>query len=603
MRKKNLIGNKVHKDLYEQIQKYTGNEIDEIQFIKDNFYFQIINHIYNHYFDALTDTSPLDAYIKSGVQIYLSMTRLNQKLKINYGGKLDRYLLRLIAGQIKYRFNKSECLSFEDEATLAEKIEHKLLATSRPPLIKADRHIAFNNYIIQRGFSNQQLSQESEIPLEVISALRGGRMAFSKDLLYMTAAALELTKSEFFKFAKNVSENIEFNEKRDDIIQTALDNLILLRNMPGNEQKPAVEIVNLLLARKNCRKLTYAQDMSNHISCTKTLFITGAGGFIGRNCVEYFQKISNGTTGDSYKICVLSSKQNKNENIPDDVIYYHGNICDPLIYERILMENNVDYVIHLAAIPIVDDAEKNRNDTLDINTKSFNVLCNTILKNKIAVKGIIFPSTEQVYSGSDGCLDETAVINDIAIETTYAYFKFLGERLALRYARDGLPIIVTRLSNIYGEYDTHTTKRIIPKTIDRLMRNQPPVLYIDKTTGESQTMDFLYVGDLVEAFHLILQRLEHQKFVFNENKIIYNLGSGHEYNIETVQKLIMKIMHQDINIERREITIPRRQIMNVKKAEQEYGFTASTSLEKGLTQTVAWYTHKSIETTNLSGTS
>ena len=111
MKKKVVIGRNVHKDFYQEMKKYTCDEIDSLQFIKDNAYDRMLEEIYNHHFASLSDDSTIKYYVEAGAGIYRDMDRLNKKLHIAYGGNLDEYLLYLIAGQFLDYFDESEVLS------------------------------------------------------------------------------------------------------------------------------------------------------------------------------------------------------------------------------------------------------------------------------------------------------------------------------------------------------------------------------------------------------------------------------------------------------------------------------------------------------------
>ncbi len=467
--------NKISRDLYEQSKKFIDKDIDAIRFIKDNFCLTVTECIYRHHFENLTDHSSIMEYAEAGAKIYLDLFALNKRLRNDYDGDFDEYLLRLISDRFFYCFDNSKALLRENTDSLADKFKAKLPAIAKPCPTAPHKKLS---------------------------------------------AEITVKKSK---------------------------------------------------------------------AASKTIFITGALGFIGKNCIDYFMGLPADEAEAPYKICVLTSQTSDYKALPDGITYYHGSVNDPLIYERILLENEVDYVIHLAAIPIVDDAKSDPQNTLDINTQSINVLCSTILQNHIPVRGIIFPSTEQVYAGSQSGLKESAVINDTLIESTYAYFKFLAERLAIRYARQGLPVIITRLSNVYGEYDTHITNRLIPRTIDLLSRGQSPVLFIDKDSKMSARLDFLYVGDLVRAFHLILRSFENPEFAYDKNDMIYNIGSGEGHSVDEIQKLLMAIMHKETAVRAEEGTLVCRGIMDVEKIRKKLGFTAQVPLKEGLERTVIWY--------------
>lgn len=446
-----------------------------------------------------------------------------------------------------------------------------------------------NNLIIEKGIENQELLEKSELSEDLLFALRDGRKKCTKDLCLRLALAMKLTQREFLKFADKLK--LDFDTDRDALILSNMNNLLQIQNMPEHKGKTVVEIINIILKKSGMKPLANGTGKIRHKSGNlKTVFITGGFGFIGRNCIEYFTKLSLDPEHPfKYKICVLSTTNANNENIPKNIIYYHGRLNDSLLYERILLENSVDYIIHLAAIPIPANAGKNQGTTIDVNAQAVNTLCNTILQNHIPVKGFIFPSTEHVYQGKADSLKEDSLIDPSGINSTYAYSKYIAENIVRNYAKEGVPVIIARLSNIYGKYDKHIAERVIPKTINCLLNGKAPELYIDKDTGKSACIDFLYVEDLVRAFHTILEAFENPQISYNPKDIIYNLGSGTGVYVKDIQELIMKVMNKDMELKEVKCSISDRAVMDVEKIRQKFRIPAGTDLETALRKTIDWY--------------
>ncbi len=592
MKKKVVIGRNVHKDFYQEMKKYTCDEIDSLQFIKDNAYDRMLEEIYNHHFASLSDDSTIKYYVEAGAGIYRDMDRLNKKLHIAYGGNLDEYLLYLIAGQFLDYFDESEVLSYETGDTLVAKFKTELQKVSTEPFTfkeGKEPYILLNNLIEQKGICHNDLLKNSGLSHEVLSALRSGRKKCTKDIYYIIALAMNLSKREFKKFAGLIPMDLDTD--RDNLILSHMNNLLQLGNMPENSGKTSVEIINYLLKENDMKPLSDAGKIKPKSPTQRTIFITGGMGFIGKNCIEFFkQKSKSKDDPFQYHICVSSTSNISNEDIPSDVIYYKGKLDNQLLYERILLENDVDYIIHLAAIPIPKNAKKNPGKTFDVNAQGFNTLCSTILQNNIPVKGIIFPSTEHVYTGDAGECREDAVIDDTKIKTTYAYSKYIAENIGRSYAQEGLKVVITRLGNIYGEYDKHHLKeRLIPKTIHYLQEGKQPELYVDAKSKESAKLDLLYVKDLACAFYMIFRYLDLPEHTYDKNDITFNLGSGRGYCVEEIQKLIMQILGKEVPAKVIPAEIRERAVMDVEKIRQKFGFVAKTDLEEGLRKTTAWY--------------
>ena len=94
------------------------------------------------------------------------------------------------------------------------------------------------------------------------------------------------------------------------------------------------------------------------------LFITGCSGYIGRFILEIidrkkFNKI----------ICLINSEKRYKENdfLFKNTIVYKGNIKDSDLIESIFKENNIDYVIHAAAMKYIDTCEIFKRECIDTN--------------------------------------------------------------------------------------------------------------------------------------------------------------------------------------------------------------------------------------------
>jgi GDP-L-fucose synthase len=97
------------------------------------------------------------------------------------------------------------------------------------------------------------------------------------------------------------------------------------------------------------------------------------------------------------------------------------------------------------------------------------------------------------------------------------------------------------------------------------------------------TREFLYVEDAAEGILLAAEK-------YNKPDPI-NLGAGFEISIKDLVDLIAKLTGFEGNIiwdSAKPDGQPRR-MLDVTKAEREFGFKSKTSLEEGLKKTIQWY--------------
>ncbi|KKR91468.1 MAG: GDP-L-fucose synthase [Candidatus Woesebacteria bacterium GW2011_GWA1_41_13b] len=140
--------------------------------------------------------------------------------------------------------------------------------------------------------------------------------------------------------------------------------------------------------------------------------------------------------------------------------------------------------------------------------------------------------------------------------------------------------------NLYGpgdHFEEHTS-HVIPaliRKIDRAIRLNEPELEVWGTGNASR--EFLFVEDAAQA---IVSAAE-----FYNKADPVNIGSGHEITIRDLVTLLCHLMGYSGAI--RWDTLkpdgqPRR-CLDTSRAEQEFGFKASTPFEVGLKKTIDWY--------------
>ena len=129
--------------------------------------------------------------------------------------------------------------------------------------------------------------------------------------------------------------------------------------------------------------------------------------------------------------------------------------------------------------------------------------------------------------------------------------------------------------------DTPATvwRNVTPTFVYRCLRDLPLVL----DNGGLASRDFVYVGDVVDG--LLLCATE------GDSGDVYNLASGRETSIRDLAELIRTLTGSGSEIElgpAREWDRSGHRFGSTKKAHQQLGFEATTSLEDGLRETIAW---------------
>jgi GDP-L-fucose synthase len=153
-------------------------------------------------------------------------------------------------------------------------------------------------------------------------------------------------------------------------------------------------------------------------------------------------------------------------------------------------------------------------------------------------------------------------------------------------AQYGLNAIYVLPVNLYGPRDhfdlknSHVIPALVRKCIEAADRHDEKITAWG--TG-SASREFLYVEDCARGIIASMEK-------YNSPEPM-NLGSGQEITIRNLTELVARLSNFKGRIEwdtTKPDGQPRRQL-DITRAQQEIGFTATTSLEDGLKKTIDWY--------------
>lgn len=156
-------------------------------------------------------------------------------------------------------------------------------------------------------------------------------------------------------------------------------------------------------------------------------------------------------------------------------------------------------------------------------------------------------------------------------------------------AQYGMCVITLLPTNLFGPGDSldlsraHVIPALVLKCLQAMKSGSDELVVWGSGTA---TRDFLYVEDAAEGIVLATEQYDDSYPV--------NLGSGVEVSIKQVSELIAKLAGfkgRNVWDTSRPDGIPRR-ALDVSRAEREFGFRASTSLDIALSRTIEWYKKK-----------
>lgn len=315
----------------------------------------------------------------------------------------------------------------------------------------------------------------------------------------------------------------------------------------------------------------------------KTVFITGAAGFVGSNLAG--ELLSKGYRVKGTDNLSQGLKRNiepllKNPNF----IFHKADVCDATAINSLI--NGVDYIAHLAAykIPRYGGASK----TLLINTKGTENILEAAKRNKTKV---LFSSTSDVY-GKNPSLPFSEE-SDFLIGPTkigrwaYAVSKIYDEHLCLAYHEEyGVPITIVRYFGGYGP-NQNLTWWGGPQSvfINCALKKEAMPIHGDG----KQTRSFIYVSDMISGTIAAMEK---------EGAIgqVFNIGNPREISILELAKMIWKMVNKEEpliefipykNFSRDYEDVLKR-VPDITKAREILGFEPRVGLEEGLRATIEW---------------
>jgi len=226
------------------------------------------------------------------------------------------------------------------------------------------------------------------------------------------------------------------------------------------------------------------------------LIVTGGAGFIGSHLTKYLIK-------KGHNVSVIDSLRRGNfdnlREIKDKIDFQEIDILD---YEK--MKNvvkNADGIFHQAALGSVPQSFKEPEEYHRVNAiGTENVLK---LAKEFGFK-VVYASSSSVYGNQDKFpIKEDA---DKKPLNPYGQSKLESEQFAKKYVDVGVKVIGLRYFNVFGIGQNPNYAGVVPKFIERLGQNKPPIIYGDG----NQLRNFTFVNDVVEANVLAFEnKIEH----------------------------------------------------------------------------------------------
>lgn len=316
------------------------------------------------------------------------------------------------------------------------------------------------------------------------------------------------------------------------------------------------------------------------------VLIAGGAGYIGSHTVR--ELIEQGMD-----VIVYDNLSYGHQDSVKGVKLIKGDLNDKIKLKKVLIENNIDSVIHFAAFIQVGESMSKPADYYRNNVCNTLNLLEAMKENKI--KYIVFSSTAAVY----GEPEENPISEECPKKPTSVYgrTKLMIEEILSDFDNAyGIKSTALRYFNACGAHisgelgeDHNPETHLIPIIIEVILgkRDILKVFGNDYQTKDGTCIrDYIHVTDLAKAHILALNALKK-----GASSNIYNLGNGNGFSVLEVIKAVEKVTGKKLKYqfaERREGD-PAVLVASSKKIIKELGWKREfDSLEKIVETTWNW---------------
>jgi UDP-glucose 4-epimerase len=318
------------------------------------------------------------------------------------------------------------------------------------------------------------------------------------------------------------------------------------------------------------------------------ILVTGGAGYIGSHTVaELLDR--------NEEVIILDSLEKGHRKAILGGKLIEGDLRNPEFVKKVLIENEIEAVIHFAAY--IEVAESVANPLKYYNNNVISTL-NLLTAMKVTgVKKIVFSSTAATYGMPDSVpikeSDKTLPINP------YGETKLTVEK-ALKWSDNayGIKHVILRYFNASGAHvsgrigedhspETHLIPIILQVAAGK--REDIKLFGTDYETHDGTCVrDYIHVSDLAQAHVLALDHLRK-----NETSNVFNLGNGTGFSNKEVIEIAREVTGREIKV----VEAPRRPgdpaklIASSQKAQVELGWKPKYNDLKTIIET-AWNWHK-----------
>ena len=335
----------------------------------------------------------------------------------------------------------------------------------------------------------------------------------------------------------------------------------------------------------------------------KTIFVTGASGFIGANLVKRIltsepsaKVIGLDSMNDYYDVRIKEARLAELQQFPD-YTFVKGNLADKALITSIFEQYHPEIVVNLGAQAGVRYSITNPDVYIESNMIGFYNILEAC--RHYPVEHLVYASSSSVYGSNKKVPYSTddKVDNPVSL---YAATKKSNELMAHAYSKlYNIPSTGLRFFTVYGPagrpdmaYFGFTNKLRDGKTIQIF------------NYGNCKR-DFTYVDDIVEGVVRVMKKAPEKKTGEDGLPVppyaVYNIGNSNPENLLDFVQILSEelvragVLPADYNFDAHKELVPMQPgdvpitYADTSALERDFGFKPHTPLREGLRKFAEWY--------------
>ncbi len=301
--------------------------------------------------------------------------------------------------------------------------------------------------------------------------------------------------------------------------------------------------------------------------------VTGGSGFLGSHLTDLLVKnghtvvvLDNLITGSLANIAHYEGKS--------EVTFVNKDVSEPFD-----VEGSVDFIFHFASPASPDDFKRFPIEVLKVGSYGTHNSLDLAVRKKAK---FMVASTSEVYGDPHVSPQPETYwgnVNSIGPRSCYDEAKRYSEATTMAYRKvHGVDTRIVRFFNTYGPRMRLDDGRVVPNFVKQALLNQPITVYGDG----SNTRSFGYYEDVLDGVY---------RLAMSDYQEPVNIGTQEERTILQFAEAVIKavgskseIIHLDAAVDD-----PKQRRPDTTRAKTILGWESKTSLEEGLSKTIAYF--------------